>query len=74
MKSRIDEIITAKAQMSEELEAEKKSRVGESSELRRQLKDLTESSELETRTKNDKIKRLQNDCEQLRREKMEAQS
>lgn len=52
------ELTTAKAGLNDELAAEKQSRVNEANELRRQLKDLTESSERETRQKNEKIKRL----------------
>eukprot|EP00353_Schmidingerella_taraikaensis_P003799 CAMPEP_0185568952 /NCGR_PEP_ID=MMETSP0434-20130131/1744_1 /TAXON_ID=626734 ORGANISM="Favella taraikaensis, Strain Fe Narragansett Bay" /NCGR_SAMPLE_ID=MMETSP0434 /ASSEMBLY_ACC=CAM_ASM_000379 /LENGTH=58 /DNA_ID=CAMNT_0028183605 /DNA_START=2463 /DNA_END=2639 /DNA_ORIENTATION=- len=58
MKSKFDELSAAKQSAAELLEAEKKSRVHEGDELRRQIRELTESTELETRTKNDKIKRL----------------
>ena len=43
MKSRIDELLMAKAKMNEDLEMEKASRASETNELHRQLKDMTES-------------------------------
>ena len=58
----------------DELAQEKKSRVSESQELRRQVKDLTESSEQETRQKNEKIKRLQEESEELRRQQNDRMS
>ena len=50
----------------DELANVKKSREVESNELRRQLKELTENSEAETRQKNDKIKRLEQEIESTR--------
>ena len=74
MKSRIDELLAAKAKLNDDYEAEKSSHMIESDELRRQLNDMTNNSELEARTKNEKIKRLQVECDELRREKVEIQS
>jgi len=70
----VAEATAGKTSIIDDLAAEKQSRVTESSELRRQLKDLTESSERETRQKNEKIKRLHEESEQLRREATERQS
>ena len=59
MKAQLIEMASSKNAANDELSNVKKSRENESTELRRQLKDLTESSESETRQKNDKIKRLE---------------
>lgn len=57
-----------KNQASEELANVKKSHDAESAELRRQLTELTETTEAETRVKNEKIKRLEQESEALRRQ------
>ena len=62
LKAQLAESNTAKQSAGDDLAKEKQNRISESNELRKQLKDLTESNERETRDKNDKIKRLQEDC------------
>lgn len=57
---------STKNSANDELANVKKSREVESNELRRQLKELTENSEAETRQKNDKIKRLEQEIESTR--------
>lgn len=62
LKTQMADLNSAKQSAGDELALEKQNRVSEANELRKQLKDLTESNERETRDKNDKIKRLQEDC------------
>ena len=57
---------SSKNTASDELANVKKNREAESSELRRQLNELTEKTETETRHKNDKIKRLEQELEVVR--------
>ena len=57
---------SSKNTASDELANVKKNREVESSELRRQLNELTEKTETETRQKNDKIKRLEQELEVVR--------
>ena len=65
LKAQILEFTAAKTSAQEELTQEKQSRAAEAAELRRQLNDLTQNSESETRQKNEKIKRLQEENDTL---------
>ena len=74
LKAKVEELTTAKSNIAEQLDQEKQQRDEMAQQLKRELRELTESSELETRTKNEKIKRLQSDLEQAKRDQADLQS
>ena len=71
MKAQLIEMASSKNSTNDELANIKRSHDVESGELRRQLKELTENSEAETRQKNDKIKRLEQEIEATRSQQIE---
>ena len=68
LKAKVEELSASKSTIAEQLDQEKQQRDEMAQQLKRELRELTESSELETRTKNEKIKRLQSDLDQAKRD------